>query len=196
MGKQKKNRRQQLREIQERRTRYLPKLPQRPFSWGRFLTENQTEIIFIGFIILVSVLVYNLNHPHRKNSAKAAALSSSISPQQIQNLRQKYPQGFQVFVISHNEITALNVDTLPPQLNVNWEVSRVIRLTKDEIRFQIGAISYESNQIAPSLLIKLPRRQGQASSVAQINGIEISIDLLGEYINTGIFFVLGFKKNY
>ena len=194
MGKRKKNRKQQLREIQERRQRYQPNIQQRPFSLWQFLVEHDSEIFFIGCIVVALTLVYSLKH-HKKSSQKVIALSSSVPQQQINELRRNYPQGFRVFVLAKHDVVALNVDTLPSELNINWNVSRIISLTKEEIRFQIGPISYQSKSVAPSLMIKLPRRQGKTSNVADINGLEITVELLGEY-NTGIFCALGFKKKY
>ena len=192
MGKRKKDRKQQLREIHERRLRYQAKPRKIPFSLWRFLIEHDSEIFFIGCIVLVFALAYSLKH-HKKNSQEILALSSSIPQQQINELRRSYPQGFRVFVLTKNEVVALNIDTLPSELNIEWDVSRIISLTNEEIKFQIGPISYRSKAVVPSLIVKLPRRQGKASNIADINDLEITVELLGEY-NTGIYCALGFKK--
>ena len=192
MGKHKKNRKQQLREIQEQRLRYQAKIPQRPFSLGRFLAAHGSEITFICFIIAAFVLVYSLDH-FKKNFQNVTALSSSISQKQISDLRQEYPQGFRVFVLSRQMIVPLDVNTLPGELEINWEISHLVRLTRDEIRLQLGDISYQSKLVAPHLIIKLPRRQGKTYSIAIIDNVEMTVELLGEY-NTGIFFAFGFRK--
>lgn len=192
MGKRGKNRKQQLREIQQRRLRYQPKMPQVPFSWGRFLSQHTSEIFFIGCFILAITLVYSLANK-KEDSSQLEALNSSVSQEQINALGQTYPQGFRVFVLTDNKVLALGVDTLPKDLNINWGVSKIIQLTREEIRFQIGAISYQSKILTSSLNVKLPRQQGKASHITDINDIQISIDLLGEY-DTGVFCALGFKK--
>ena len=193
MGKRKKNRKQQLREIQERRLRYQATPRQIPFSFWRFLTEHDSTIFFIGCVLVAITLVYSLKH-YKKSSPEVLALSSSVSQTQINALKQTYPQGFRIFALTKGEVFALNIATLPVELNVEWEVSKILKLTNDEVRFLIGPISYKSKTLAPSLSVKFPRRQGRVSQTTQFNDIAITVELLGEYTN-GIFCVLGFAKN-
>jgi hypothetical protein len=194
MGKRTKNRKQQLREIRERRQRYVPTLPQRPFSWGRFLAENQSEIFFIGILIIASVFVYSFAHSHSQNRSDVAALNSAVPQNQINDLRKRYPQGFRIFALSNQQIVALDTDTLPQGLKVDWDISHLVKLSRDEIRFQLGDISYRSKLLLSAFPVKMPRREGKTSNTMVVNNVEITVELLGEYTN-GIFFALGFKES-
>src|SRR3989338_9061292 len=109
MGKRRKSRKQQLREIQERRLRYQPKLPQAPFSWGRFLSQHASEIFLTGCFIIAFTLIYSLGN-NKKDPPQIEALSSSVSQSQINSLRQTYPQGFRVFTLTGNKVIALDID--------------------------------------------------------------------------------------
>ena len=193
MGKHKRTRQQQLHEIQERRTRYQAKMPEVKFSLIHFLTEHIFEICFGLFFIGAFIFIYSIKY-RPFDGQKIASLSSSISPDQIKSLHKAYPQGFQVFAITNNDILPLNVNTLPPELTIDWEASSVGILNQDVARFQIGPVKYESKLLASALPVKLPLRQGKTSSSVVLNGIELTIELLGQYNNSDVFCVLGFKK--
>ena len=193
MGKQKKHRKQQLREIRERRERYQAKMPQRKFSPGRFLQNHLGELFFLICFALAFVLIYSIKNKPR-DVYQIESLTSSIPENEIIELRRKFPQGFRVFALVKNEILPLNIDTLPKEVTVGWGASKIINLNRDEIRFNIGRIQYKSQVLTLSLPVKLPRKEGKASNSVIINDIEITVQLIAEYSNSGIFFALGFTK--
>lgn len=192
MGKRRKNRKHQLRAIHERRQRYQAKMPQSEFSFGRFLREHLTKIIFALCFTLAIVFVYSHRHP--KDNYEIEALTSSVAQKDINSLGNAYPQGFRIFAIVKNQILPLNIDTLPKELNVEWGTSKLVLLNRDEVRFNIGPTTYADKPLASSWPVKLPRREGKTSQTVAINNIELTVELVAEY-NTGIFLALGFKRN-
>lgn len=191
MGKQRKNRRHQLRAIKERRQRYQAKIPQSEFSFGRFLLKHLTEIIFVLCFTLAIVFVYTKRHP--KNIYEIETLTSSVAQKNINSLKNSYPLGFRVFAIVKDEILPLNIDTLPKELEIEWGTSKLILLNRNEVRFNIGPTTYADKLLALSWPVKLPRREGKSSQSLVINNIELTVELIAEY-NTGIFLALGFKR--
>jgi hypothetical protein len=193
MGKREKHRRQQLRKIQERRQRYEAKMPTHPFSPGKFFRAHLGEIFFLFCFIAAFYLIYSIK-PGHKNIADIEVLSSAVPESEINYLRQKYPQGFRVFALVKKEILPLNINTLPEGLKVNWGASKLLYLNRDEIKFNIARIERDSDLLVAGLPVKFPRREGKVSFTVVLQGIEISVELIAEYANTGIFFALGFKE--
>ncbi|MDP2654595.1 MAG: hypothetical protein Q8Q08_11285 [Candidatus Omnitrophota bacterium] len=178
MGKRGKSRKRQLEEIKERREARLPKMPpgEPPF---KPVSEYKFEI-FLLCVLGVLILIISSQAKTAKHQKSITTYTMSVPDNQVQALNARYPKGYQLFAVTKDDVLPLNINRLPPGFRVNWGDSRVLRYSRDQVRFNLADISYPSIPKS-DFIVKFPLRQGYVQQVRATGALQIIVELLGEY---------------